>query len=139
MKKILVLTTLCLSFAGSVFAAQLTSNALTPIGGGSSIYGGQSLANAVAATSAQIKLSNKVVGVVNYEAVNAATGLSASYAIGTKHDGGSKIFGTGNTSTNIYFKIVPAKAFSDTTVGVGQFVTTLDGSGFTSAGSWSSY
>ena len=57
------------------------------------------------ATNPLVRFSTGVMGIVNF---TAAANLSSSYAIGSKHFKGSKVFGTANDSTNIYWKASPA-------------------------------
>ena len=104
MKKTIALTLIALSFTTSAFAAALTSNTL-PAASGLGVYGGTTAAEAAAATNPLVRMSTGVWGVVNFVAAN---NLSASYAIFTKHYKGSKLFGTANDSTNIYWKASPA-------------------------------
>jgi hypothetical protein len=104
MKKTIVLTLVALSFGTSAFAAALATNTL-PSAAGIGIYGGTTAAEAAAASNPLAKMSTGVWGVVNF---TAAANLSSSYALFTKHTKGSKIFGTANDSTNIYWKASPA-------------------------------
>jgi hypothetical protein len=104
MKKIIALTLLALTFSTSAFAAALATNAL-PGGAGYAIFGGTTAAEATGATNPLVRTSTGVWGVVNF---TAASNLSTSYAIFTKHTKGSKLFGTANDSTNIYWKASPA-------------------------------
>lgn len=129
MKKTIVLTLLILSFAGSAFAAQFVSLI------SASIKGGADAATAAAATNALVRLSTNVIGVVNYTP-DAATKTAPGYSIVTKHTSGSKMFGTANDSTNIYWKNLAAG-----TPLTGALAGSTDGSGnFTVAGSgWTSY
>lgn len=139
MKKVLALTLLSLSFASSyAFAGQgtagtvITNNTVTAAA--VSIYGGNTQQNATDAKSPLIKLSSKVSAVVNWEQVNKAQGLSTSYAIGTKHIDGSKIFGTASDSTTIFFK----QNASGTTLDAAVFGTGLLNANFITAG-WTAY
>jgi hypothetical protein len=111
MKKIIALTIVIMSFAGSAFAAAgPASGALSTAG--AAIYGGSSAAVALAATSPLGKLSSGVTAIINFD--------STSYAIGTKHVKGSKVFGTAADSTNMYFKASPAALITTTEVGTGS-------------------
>ncbi|WP_224982638.1 hypothetical protein [Geomonas agri] len=139
MKKVLALTLLSLSFASSyAFAGQgtagtvLGSHAVT--GPAVSIYGGNTQQNATDAKSPLIKLSSKVSAIVNYDTTNQGTGQSSSYAIGTKHVDGSKVFGTANDSTTIYFK----QNASGTILDPAVFGTLLNNSNFITTG-WTAY
>lgn len=105
MKKLLVLTLILLSFSSSAFAAALASHTL-PSDAGLGIYGGTTAAEAAAATNPLVRFSTGVWGIVNFAAAN---NLSTSYAIFTKHYKGSKIFGTANDSTNVYWKAEAAQ------------------------------
>ncbi len=106
MKKIITLTLVVLSFSSSAFAGALSSHNLTP-SAGAAIYGGTTSAEATNASHPLVRFSTGVWGVVNFTAAN---NLSSSYAIFAKHYKGSKIFGTANDSTNIYWKAEPAQA-----------------------------
>ena len=107
MKKTFALTLIALSIGTSAFAGVVvSSNTLPAVAtAGYAVYGGTTAAEAAAATNPLVRLSTGVWGVVNFVAAN---NLSASYAIFTKHYKGSKIFGTANDSTNIYWKASPA-------------------------------
>jgi hypothetical protein len=138
MKKVLALTLLSLSFASSyAFAGATVAGTVLDTGGlagpASSIYGGNSQANATAAANPLVKLSSKVSATLNYESASKAIGQSSSYAIGTKHVDGSKIFGTANNSTTIFFK----QNASGTTLANANFGTALDNSNFLAEhGAW---
>lgn len=149
MRKYVILTSLVLSFAGSAFAAPLATNTCTAAAGGIGIFGGSTAANALAATGPLIRLSNKVVGLVNFDtAGQGGSGLSQGYAIFAKHAGGSKLFGTGYDTTNMYYKLVPALPLVDTgvaSVSIGKSEATDKWAAadmatvFTSANAWSSF
>ena len=104
MKKILAFGLVALSFSTSAFATALNTNTL-PGNAGVAIYGGTIDTEAQNATNPLVRLSTGVWGVVNF---TASANKSTSYAIATKHEKGSKIFGTANDSTNIYWKASPA-------------------------------
>lgn len=104
MKKILALSLVALSFSSSAYAASLATNTL-PSAAGVAIYGGTTSTEAQNATNPLVRLSTGVWGVVNFTAAN---NLSSSYVVATKHYKGSKIFGTSNDSTNVYWKASPA-------------------------------
>jgi hypothetical protein len=108
MKKIIILTLVALSFSSSAFAAALARHTVTP-DPGTAIYGGTTAPEAAGATNPLVRFSTGVYGVVNFTAAN---NLSTSYALFTKHFKGSKIFGTANDSTNIYWKAEAAQATS---------------------------
>ncbi len=133
MKRIIVLSLLLLSFASSAFAGVLATNTATAPG--LAVYGGDSATNAGAATNPLVRLSTGVRGLVNF----GATGTPAvvtSYALATKHDTGSKIFGTANDSTNIYWKQATAKIALQAT---GATVAALtDNANFDDTG-WTAY
>lgn len=131
MKKIQVLTLVLLAFAGSAFAAPLATHTPTT-GGAKSVYGGNSPASALAATTPLIKFSTGVNGLVNF---TASAGTSTGYVVATKHTTGSKVFGTANDSTNIYWKQSPAATLADTDIGAGTTTTTVFGAGL----GWTSY
>lgn len=132
MKKIIASTLLLLSFSGTAFAATLATN--TPSAEGISIYGGIDEATAQAAANPLIKLSNKVSGIVNF--TTAGTPLtSPGYAIGTKHNAGTKYFGTANNSTTIFWKLDEAGAAIDGT----KFGSVASNDNFSAAGKWTAY
>lgn len=108
MKKILVLSSLLVAFAGTSYATELKTATVSNVA--AAIYCGPNKTAAEAAKSPTIKLSNKVNGVVNFAAgtTTADAGTSAHYVIFTKHSGGSKTFGTGDDTTNVYYKVAPA-------------------------------
>ena len=131
MNKIIVLTLLLLSFAGSAFATEITSG--LKIGDGTTglaVYGGVNIAAAQLATANPlVRMSTGVMGQVNF---TAATHLS--YALITKHLSGSKYFGTANDATNIYWKQDAKGALDNAKAGSG-----IDSGNFTTAGSWTAY
>jgi hypothetical protein len=102
MKKSLIVTTLLLAFASSAFAAGTDMASGSLAGEGAAIYGGSDTTVAAAATTPIVKLSTGVNGVAYYNTV--------AYAISTKHSKGSKVFGTANDSTSIFWKASPAAA-----------------------------
>lgn len=97
MKKIFVLAAMMLFVAGSASAAALAT--ATVSAEGAAIYAGTTATNATNASYPMVKLSSGVAGVVNFNSSD-----PVSYAIVTKHSTGSKIFGTANDSTTIYWK-----------------------------------
>lgn len=127
MKKILALTALSMLFAAPAFAAALATHVPTDAGLG--IYGGRTAAEATAATNPIVKLSTGVRGIINFDTAN-----PISYAISTKHDKGSKIFGTGNDSTSIWWKASPAGALVAADVGAAS-----DNDNFEGVAGWTSY
>ncbi|MBU5612567.1 hypothetical protein [Geomonas azotofigens] len=139
MKKVLALTLLSLSFASSyafagagVAGTAMDSGAVT--NPAVSIYGGNTQQNATDAKSPLIKLSSKVSATINYESANKGIGQSSSYAIGTKHVDGSKIFGTASDSTTIFFK----QNASGTALTNANFGSALNNTNFGVAG-WTAY
>ena len=132
MKKILALTLLLLSFAGSAFAAALTSGALigdaTAGTGGLAVFGGVDAAAAAAASNPLVRMSTGVQGVINF-----AAATHTEYTIGTKHVSGSKYFGTSNDSTNIYWKQSTKGNLVPATFGTGT-----NNANFASGG-WTAY
>ena len=133
MKKILALTLIALSFSSSAFAAALTTHTLTP-NAGMAIRGGTTATEASNAANPLVRLSTGVYAVVNFVA---AANLSTSYAIFTKHYKGSKIFGTANDSTNIYWRAEPSIAAPGPYINIGNIPTANDNSGF--ATNWTAY
>ena len=132
MKKIIALTLIALSFGSSALAAQLATHTISS-DPGMALFGGTTQTEAEAATNPLVRLSTGVYAVVNY---TAAANLSSSYAIFTKHYRGSKIFGTANDSTNIYWR---AEAAQDATpyILIGNIPTDDDNAGF--ATNWTAY
>jgi hypothetical protein len=124
MKKVLAFAALSMLLANSAFAAELATN--TPTQPAVAVYGGVVGAAATAPTPL-IKFSTGVRGIVEF-ADNTA------YLIGTKHDTGSKMFGTNNAVTNIYWKqpattgALTADMFGITSAASSNFV----GNGWTS-------
>ena len=105
MKKILAISLLLISVAGSASAASnLATNTVTEAAG-LSVFGGVDTTAAQAATTPLIKFSTGVYGLVNFVAAT-----HDAYAIATKHQSGSKVFGTANDSTAIYWRQVPSGA-----------------------------
>lgn len=125
MKKALVLMMLLVVAANSAFAAALATN--TPTTAGVSVFGGVDATAAGAAPTPLIRFSTGVNGIVNF-ADNTA------YLISTKHSSGSKLFGTNNSATNIYWKQSTTGALTAAMLGI----TTTASSNFVGSG-WTSY
>lgn len=105
MKKTTILAALLIaSFSVSAYAADLASGSVSSAG--VSIYGGATAAAAQGATSPLGKLSTGVRLGVNFS--------PTSYALLSKHDKGSKIMGTANDSTAIYYIESPQGALTAT-------------------------
>lgn len=105
MKKIIAASLLALSFSSSAFAAGAVLATHTVSNEGAQIFGGTTADEAARADiNPLVKLSTGVIGVVNFEAEASNANQSTSYAIFAKHSKGSKIFGTSNDSTNVYWK-----------------------------------
>ncbi|MCE1226598.1 MAG: hypothetical protein LWW87_08960 [Geobacteraceae bacterium] len=132
MKKIIFLALVILAYSSVSFAAALATNTL-PGNAGLAIYGGTTAAEATNATNPLARMSTGVWGVVNF---TAAANLSSSYAIFTKHTKGSKIFGTANDSTNVYWKASPAAAAAPY-LAVGDCGTVDSNANFTAG--WTAY
>jgi hypothetical protein len=129
MKKIALLTSLFAIVANSAFAGALATHTPTT-GGAVSIKGGASAPEAAAAPTALVKTSTKVNGLVEFSD-------NQGYLIVTKHDTGSKTFGTCNSVNNIYWKQVTAGALNNTTditgITSGSYAaTSFVGNGWTS-------
>ena len=127
MKKVLILTLLLLSFAGTAFAL----DAGVATGAGVAVYGGVDSTAAGNAPTALIRFSTGVNGVVNFVADD-----HDHYAIGTKHTSGSKIFATTDDATNIYWKQAATGALA--TNGIGTSTETASSALFIGNG-WTSY
>jgi hypothetical protein len=111
MKKIIALTVLMLLFAGSAFAAgnAMTTGSTVAVAG-SAIYGGDTPTAAGDAKNPMVKLSSGVTGFANFD--------STGYSIFTKHQKGTKIFGTPHDSTRMYYKqVTVATVLSGTSCG----------------------
>ncbi|BCG46912.1 hypothetical protein GEOBRER4_n1728 [Citrifermentans bremense] len=105
MKKIIAASLLALSFSSSAFAAGTVLATNTPSKEGAQIFGGTTADEAARADiNPLVKLSTGVIGVVNFAAEASNANQSISYAVFAKHTKGSKIFGTSNDSTNVYWK-----------------------------------
>ena len=102
MKKILCLTLIISSIAVSAFAARVQ---LAPAGAvtaaAASLFAGTAQASLDSAVNPTAKFSTGVSGVAVY--------LPTGYSINTKHVNGSKVFGTANDSTAIFWKASPSK------------------------------
>lgn len=107
MKKIFCLTLIIVSIAGSAFARTQLAPAGAVTDAGASIYGGTAQASLDSAVNPLAKFSTGVSGVAVYSAT--------AYSINTKHVNGSKVFGTSNDSTNVYWKASPSKVIITTT------------------------
>jgi hypothetical protein len=100
MKKLFVFTALFFFIAsGSAFAAALTSGAVTPTDG-LSLYGGP---NATAAASGNESI---LIGKNSKGVKFSAAYLNTGFAIVTKHNSGTRGFGTAHDSTAIFFQEV---------------------------------
>ena len=126
MKKIFLLTSLVLLMAcGNALAIDALADNTPTANDGLSIYGGVDAADAVGAGAVLLgKMSKGVKFVGNVDAVNDGLG----YAIATKHDSGSKQYGTAHDSTSIFFLDVGTAALA-------ALVDKEDATAFTSA-SW---
>jgi hypothetical protein len=126
MKKILISALLIVASATYSFAAPLTPGTVTVAA--AQVFGGVDAPAALAAPTPLIRYSTGVSGVV------LVTGTT-DYIIATKHVTGSKIFATGNTATNIYWKQAGTGILGSTGNTLG-FTTSassnLVGSGWTS-------
>lgn len=132
MKKILVLTLVMASFAATAFAttAQLANNALTPAAA-CALHGGAD--STTVGVNPLGKMSTGVFAMVNYESATAK--MSSGYSLFTKHKDGSKIFGTSNDATNIFWKASQSKispAFTGSDAGTDYTVTNF-------GATWTSY
>ena len=125
MKKIFCLMLVLLSSATSVFAAtQLATGEVSDAA--AAVYGGTDQTSAEASVNPIIKFSTGVSGLANFD--------NTGYSVHTKHLNGSKVFGTANDSTNIFWKASPSKVLMTadecgTTVGTANYA---DGTGWTS-------
>jgi hypothetical protein len=122
MKKTLLLAGLMLVAANSAFAATTisTGGVTTP---GAALYGGTSQALADGATNPIVKFSTGVIGGTAFN--------TSAYAVMTKHSKGSKIFGTANDSTSIFWKQVAAGDLATGDVGTTSGNTAFSGTTWT--------
>ena len=119
MKKIVAITALLILVAGnSCFAAALASGAVTPTDA-LTIYGGSSATVAASNTAVTIGKTSKGVRV-------GATFNNAGYSLNTKHDSGTKAFGTAHDATALY----------TTEVGTGALSAAPSAIGFTAFANW---
>ena len=119
MKKIVAITALLLFVvSNSCFAAALASGAVTA-GDALTIYGGSSAAVASSNTAVIIGKTSK--GVRMGAAYN-----TAGYSINTKHDSGTKAFGTAHDATALY----------TTEVGTGALTAGPSAIGYTAFQNW---
>lgn len=117
MKKILALSLIALSVTSMAHAGALATHTVSAAN--AKIFGGTTAADAAASTSSLIRLSTGVSAAVNFTK-DTATNLTPSYAIFTKHYKGSKVFGTANDSTNVYWKASPAAVLTADELGTGE-------------------
>ncbi len=111
MKKIIAASLLALSFSSSAFAAGAVLGTHAVSKEGAQIFGGTTADEAARADiNPLVKLSTGVIGVVNFAAEATNANQSIAYSIFAKHTKGSKIFGTSNDSTNVYWKADPPGA-----------------------------
>ncbi len=131
MNRIIVLTMLLLSFAGSAFATTVASG--DRIGDGTTglaLFGGvDSSAAQLPTANPLVRFSTGVMGQVNFIAAS-----HLSYALITKHLSGSKYFGTANDATNIYWKQDAKGQLDNSKAGSKE-----DSTNFTTAGAWTAY
>lgn len=119
MKKALFVAALMLAIsAASVMAdngsADLTTG--TASNAGATVFGGSTSTIAKNQTNPLVKFSTGVKGLANYN--------TGGYSVFTKHGNGSKVFGTANDSTSIYWLASTADLSSTvtgSTVGNGNF------------------
>lgn len=133
MKKIITLALVALSFSSSAFAAALATHTITTAAG-QAVFGGTTAAEATNASNPLVRFSTGVYGIVNFVANN---NLSSSYALFSKHYKGSKIFGTANDSTNIYWQAEAAQPTNQPPIVIGSIPAANDNSGFGTG--WTAY
>ncbi|HXE95489.1 MAG TPA: hypothetical protein VN642_03730 [Dongiaceae bacterium] len=125
MKKIIVLSLLLVSFAAVAQATQLSNNAVST--DNMSLFGGVNNTAAEAATNPIIKFSTKVNGLLN------TNGAFSTYAILTKHQSGSKTFGTASDSTSIFWRQDAAGTL------VNTYSVAPNVSNFSATNAWTAY
>jgi hypothetical protein len=123
MKRTLLLSLLLVAFAATVQAAQLANNDVNT--DGTSLFGGVNQTAAEASPTPIIKFSTKVNGLIN--------GTTSGYMIMTKHQTGSKAFGTASDSTSIFWRQEAAAKL------VNTYSISTSSSNFTAANAWTAY
>lgn len=123
MKKIISCLLLSAVFAASAFAAPTTYTKNAVSAEGAQFFGGVDDAAAKIASTPLIKFSTGVAGLVNYNG-------TIEYMIMTKHTNGSKIFGTANDTTSIFWT-QEAKGILTNTKSIGT-----NAENFTAANKW---
>jgi hypothetical protein len=133
MKKIIILSLVALlSYGANAFAASALSSA-TASGAGAAIFGAPDATLAASMANRLCSLSKGVQAAVTFTA-DTATKTSSGYVIATKHTSGTKLSGTSNDSTKIYWKqsivatTIPSGDIPTSDVGVTAFA---GGSGWT--------
>lgn len=102
MKKIIILSLVAvLSYGANAFAGALSS--ATASDSGAAIFGGPDATVAAAMQNRLVSLSKGVQGAVTFTA-DTTTKTSTGYVIVAKHTSGTKLSGTSNDSTKIYWK-----------------------------------
>lgn len=127
MKKILCLTFVLVAISSSSFARTILTTTGAVTVEAATIYAGTDQASLDLATNPTAKLSTGVQGV----AVYSATG----YSINAKHKNGSKVFGTANDATNVYWKASASKTAittAESAQSVGDAAYSTPGNGWTS-------
>lgn len=141
MKKILFLTLIAVSFASSAFAEATALATHTPTSAsGSTVRGGSTLANAIAAPTPLIKFSTGVHGLVNYLQSASSPGTAAGYTIASRHVSGSKNFVAMNSRTNIFWRQA-SKITATNTLAIAmaaEVAATIDDA-FSVSSDWTSY
>ncbi len=112
MKKIIILSLVALlSYGANAFAGALATT--TASTAGAAIFGGADTATAANMQNRLVSLSKGVQAAVTYQA--SATNTSTNYVVITKHNQGTKLSGTSNDSTKLYWK---QSAVGDLTAGI---------------------
>ncbi len=111
MKKIIAFSLLVLlAFGANVFAAELATN--TPTTQGAAVFGAPDATVAATMANRLVSLSKGVMGLVNFVA-DTTNKTSVGYVIACLHTSGTKLSGTSNDSTKIYWKQTASTASAD--------------------------
>jgi hypothetical protein len=103
MNKIVILSLVALlSYGANAFAAGSALGSKSVSTAGAAIFGGADATTAAAMNNRLVSLSKGVEAAVTFTA--SATNTSTGYVIVTKHTSGTKISGTSNDSTKLYWK-----------------------------------
>lgn len=138
MKKIIALMLgLALAYSANAFAAAgaLATHTLSDAGVG--IYGGADATTAAAKNNKLCSLSKGVIALVNFQ--GNASNQSTAYVIACKHSSGTKISGTSNDSTKIYWKDVGVDPSTGATWNAQIAASDIGATTFAAGTGWTEY